>query len=138
MDFNLAVGCNIDCQTAKFNSPPKFPAIQYVCTINFDIVSSMLESYAGLRKKMEKLAKEKDCELIGEWRKSVINRLYWSAVSTPSGDGEEIKAKWLSLDNHIHNKNIVVTERFSPNVNMAGYQDEEGKNGLNHIINLLL
>ena len=100
----MAVGCNIDCQTTKFNSPPKFPAIWYVCTINFDIVSSMLESYAGLRKKMEKLAKEKDCELIGEWRKSVINHLYWSAVSTPSGDGEEIKAKWLSLDNHIHNK----------------------------------
>ena len=50
------------------------------------------------------MAKEKDCELIWEWMKSVINHLYWSAVSTPSGDGEEIKAKWLSLDNHSHNK----------------------------------
>ena len=67
------------------------------------ITSLRYESYTGLRKKMEKLAKEKDCELIGEWRKSVINHLYWSAISTPSGDGEEIKAKWLSLDNHIHN-----------------------------------
>ena len=57
-----------------------------------------------LEKKLEKVAKEKDCELVGEWIKSVINHLYWSAVSTPSGDGEEIKAKWLSLDNHIHNK----------------------------------
>ena len=34
----------------------------------------------------------------------------------------------------IYTINIVVTERFSPNVNMAGYQDEEGKNGLNHVI----
>ena len=50
------------------------------------------------------MAKEKECELIREWMKSVINHLYWSAVSTPSGDGENIKAKWLSLDNHIHNK----------------------------------
>ena len=50
------------------------------------------------------MAKEKECELIREWMKSVINHLYWSAVSTPSGDGEKIKAKWLSLDNHIHNK----------------------------------
>lgn len=27
--------------------------------------------------------------------------VYWSAVSTP---GELIEAKWISLDNHIHNK----------------------------------
>ena len=71
----------------------------YACILHL-----RLESYSGLRKKMEKLAKEKDCGLIGEWMKSIINHLYWSAVSTQSGDGEEIKAKWLSLDNHIHNK----------------------------------
>ena len=33
-----------------------------------------------------------------------MNHLYWSAVSTPDGDGEMILAKWLSVDNHIHNK----------------------------------
>ena len=44
------------------------------------------------------MAKEKECELIREWMKSVINHLYWSALSIPSGDGEKIKAKWLSLD----------------------------------------
>ena len=26
------------------------------------------------------------------------------AVSTPNGDGQMILAKWISLDNHIHNK----------------------------------
>ena len=60
--------------------------------------------FEGFRKKIEKLAKEKDCELVGEWQKSLVNHLYWCAASTPSGKGEEIKAKWLSLDNHIHNK----------------------------------
>ena len=29
VDFKFG-GCNIDYQTAKFNSPPNFPAIQYV------------------------------------------------------------------------------------------------------------
>ena len=58
----------------------------------------------ALRKKLDALAKEKDCELVGEWKKSVINHLYWSAVSTPNGNGELIKAKWISLDNHINNK----------------------------------
>jgi solute carrier family 8 (sodium/calcium exchanger) len=41
---------------------------------------------------------------VGEWKKSLVNHLYWSAVSTPDGDGEVIKAKWISLDNHIHDK----------------------------------
>ena len=58
----------------------------------------------ALRKKIDALEKEKECELVGKWKKSVINHLYWSAVSTPNGDGEMILAKWISLDNHIHNK----------------------------------
>lgn len=40
---------------------------------------------------------------MGEWTKSMVNHLYWSAVSTPSGNGELIKEKWMSLDHHIHN-----------------------------------
>ena len=49
-----------------------------------------------------------------EWQKSIINYLYWSvfssnddiddATSTPN---EQIKTKWLSLDNHVHNVNKV-------------------------------
>lgn len=60
--------------------------------------------FAAFGKKVDALAKEKECELVGEWKKSLINHLYWSAVSTPSGDGDMIEAKWLSVDNHIHNK----------------------------------
>ncbi len=33
-----------------------------------------------------------------------MNHLYWSAVSTPDGDGDLIQAKWMSLDNHVHNR----------------------------------
>ena len=54
--------------------------------------------------KIDALAKEKDCEIVGEWRRSIINDIYWCAASTPSGNGELMKAKWLSLDNHVHNQ----------------------------------
>ena len=29
--------------------------------------------------------------------------MYWCIASTPDGNGEVVKAKWLSLDNHVHN-----------------------------------
>ena len=59
---------------------------------------------AGLRKKIEALAKQKQCELVAKWQRNIINHLYWCVASTTDGDGDTIKAKWLSLDNHIHNK----------------------------------
>lgn len=60
--------------------------------------------YAAFRKKVNKLAKEKGCDIIGQWSKSMVNHLYWCALSTKSGDGEEMLEKWLSLLNHVHNK----------------------------------
>ena len=60
--------------------------------------------YLALRKKIDALAKERDCSVIGEWVRSIINHLYWSAVSTPNGNSEVIPEKWLSPDNHIRNK----------------------------------
>ena len=59
---------------------------------------------AGLRKKVEALAKQKQCEVVAKWQKSIINHLYWCLASITDGDGGTIKTKWLSLDNHIHNK----------------------------------
>ncbi|XP_065894356.1 uncharacterized protein [Dysidea avara] len=56
----------------------------------------------GFRKKFEKLGKQKDCELVSEWQKSIINHLYWCASTTPDDDSELVQAKWLSLDNHVH------------------------------------
>ena len=59
--------------------------------------------YIAFRRKIENLAKEKKCELAGEWMKSLVNHLYWCAMTTPSGNGDELKEKWLSVSNHIHN-----------------------------------
>ena len=46
---------------------------------------------------------QKDCELVGKWERSIINRMYWCIASTPDGNEEVVKAKWLSLDNNVHN-----------------------------------
>ena len=35
-------------------------------------------------------------ELVAKWQKSFINHLYWCVVSTTDGNGDTIKAKWLS------------------------------------------
>ena len=58
----------------------------------------------GFRKKVQKLAKVKGCEEVGEWIKSMVNHLYWSAMSTESDDSQMLLEKWQSLANHIHNK----------------------------------
>ena len=29
--------------------------------------------------------------------------MYWCIASTPSGNGEMVKEKWLLLENHVHN-----------------------------------
>ena len=56
----------------------------------------------GLRKKLEVLAKQKDCDIVERWQRSLINHLYWTVASTPEGDQTLMTAKWLSVDNHIH------------------------------------
>ena len=49
--------------------------------------------FAGVRKKIEALAKQKNCGLVAKWQKSVINHLYWCVTSTTDGNGDTIKAK---------------------------------------------
>lgn len=67
---------------------------------------------SGFRKKLEAAAKKKGCSLIREWQRSILNHLYWCVASTEDGDGETILAKWLSLDNHVHNQHTHASPRF--------------------------
>ena len=75
----------------------------HACMYINTLTTHILLQHIGVRKKLEALAKQKDCEIVGQWIKSIINHLYWCVSSTPSGDGDIIKAKWLSLNNHLHN-----------------------------------
>ncbi|XP_071950193.1 uncharacterized protein [Antedon mediterranea] len=54
----------------------------------------------GLKKKLVALEKRKGCEQVNKWRRSIINHLYWSVV-TSNGNGDLALAKWDSITNHI-------------------------------------
>ena len=83
--------------------------------------------YIGFRKKIEALSKEKGCEIVGEWQKSLLNHLYWSVSSTQDGDGDMIKAKWMSIDNHIHNVHVNDSDRFPVCAHPPLTEDERKK-----------
>ncbi|XP_033103584.1 uncharacterized protein LOC117106294 [Anneissia japonica] len=40
----------------------------------------------SLGKRVRAIGKEKDCEVVQEWARSINNHVYWVASSTPSGD----------------------------------------------------
>ena len=75
---------------------------QNVCASVMEVVMHSIP--LALRKKLNKLAKLKGCETVGEWTRSIINHLYWCAISTEDGNGEVMLEKWISLVNHVHNK----------------------------------
>ena len=39
----------------------------------------------------------------GDCQRSIVNHIYWSAASTPDGDGTRIVAKYKSILNHVRN-----------------------------------
>lgn len=57
----------------------------------------------GYSKKVEALAKQKECECVRPWIKSMVNHMYWSGISTPNGDPDVMESKWKSLAKHIQN-----------------------------------
>ena len=79
---------------------------------NYVITSPGCICLTGFRKKLDAAAKQKGCELIGKWRRSIINHFYWCVSSTPDGDTETILAKWLSVENHVHNKHRHKDKKF--------------------------
>ena len=60
-------------------------------------------TFPGIRSKLLALAKQTASEIIGGWAQSLVLHLYWSASSTPEGQGDLLLAKWLSVLNHIQN-----------------------------------
>jgi hypothetical protein len=58
---------------------------------------------AGFSKKVEALAKQKECETVRPWIKSISNHLYFCSSSTPDGNGDIMVAKWKSIPNHVTN-----------------------------------
>lgn len=55
----------------------------------------------GIGKKIDALAKQKDCGDAALWRRSIVNHLYWVAATAPVGEGDMLEAMWKSVTNHI-------------------------------------
>lgn len=53
----------------------------------------------GTSKKLEALSKQKDCEKVKKWMKSINNHIYWTAAISTSGP--ERIAKWNAILNHV-------------------------------------
>lgn len=66
----------------------------------------------GLSRKIEGLVKVKDCELAGEWLRSISNHMYWCAASSDGLSGDVIAAKWLSVLRHMQNLHKDHSELF--------------------------
>ena len=56
-----------------------------------------------MKKKLLAIGKKKGCEEVNKWIKSIINHLYWCAMSGSNDSADLIRDKWLSLINHVHN-----------------------------------
>ncbi|XP_062588586.1 uncharacterized protein LOC134250245 isoform X2 [Saccostrea cucullata] len=58
----------------------------------------------GFKKKLLALSKEKDCEHLREWIKSLVNHLYWVPSSAPDDEDSELRwEKWTSITNQVQN-----------------------------------
>lgn len=69
----------------------------------------------GIGKKIDALAKMKDCLVLQKWKKSVVNHMYWCAASCEDDDPDLKEAKWLSITNHIMNKHTGHKNPLFPN-----------------------
>ena len=87
------------------------------------IVLSLYDT--GLKKKLKALAKLKDCELVKAWLRALINHIYWTANSTPDGDGEMMKEKYKSAMNHIRNVHVHDNQKYPACEHGADYPDRE-------------
>ena len=69
----------------------------------------------GIGKKIDALAKKKDCPVLQKWKKSVVNHMYWCAASCEDDDPDLKEAKWLSITNRIMNKHTGHKNPLFPN-----------------------
>ena len=75
-------------------------SIDFVCSPGYILIAFFVFFQQDISKKIEALAKKKTCAVLGNWKQSISNHLYWCAASS-NGDGEQVKAKWLSIANHV-------------------------------------
>ena len=93
-----------------FHSFPVFPFLLYYWYLTIHNNLHPLPTHfpcqyeiTGLKKKIMAVSKLHDCQIVGRWKRSINNHLYWCAASTRDGDGAMMQAKFASLLNHMRN-----------------------------------
>lgn len=83
----------------------------------------------AVQKKVHALAKQKNCDDLLGWEKSINNHVYWVASSTQDQEEELRGAKWNSLGNHIQGIHSGHSAIF-PTCLHGDLQEERAKNWL--------
>ncbi|XP_060754019.1 uncharacterized protein LOC132864618 isoform X1 [Neoarius graeffei] len=83
----------------------------------------------AVQKKVHALAKQKNCDDLLGWEKSINNHVYWVASSTRDQEEELRGAKWNSLGNHIQGIHCGHSAIF-PTCLHGDLQEERAKNWL--------
>lgn len=65
-----------------------------------------------IQKVLTKLSKEKDCEIIGRWRKACVRHFYWSVTSTKECLGKVKLAKFQAFLSHVTNQHRNLPNRL--------------------------
>ena len=74
-------------------------------------------NYLGIGKKINALAKQKECEAAGLWKKSTVN-LYWVAGTAPERNHDMLEQMGKSVSNHIQDVHVGHGDLF-PSVHMV-------------------
>ena len=104
-------------KTMTWSTYPVADHYHDVNTFPFQRIATVIKCckhFTGLSKKIDKLAKRKDCEDVGQWRQSISNHMYWCAATTPDGNGQMMQEKWKILPLHIQNIHTNTQSQLHP------------------------
>ncbi|XP_067237056.1 uncharacterized protein [Chanodichthys erythropterus] len=88
-------GVNLDCIVTD-----RHPQVQkFLRERNITHYYDVWHMAKGISKKLELISKQKDCEKLKKWIKSINNHIYWTAAGSNS-EPERI-AKWTAILNHV-------------------------------------
>ena len=68
--------------------------------------------FTEIQKVLTKLSKEKNCEIIGRWRKACVRHFYWAVTSTQESLGKVKVSKFQAFLSHVINKHKNLPNRL--------------------------
>lgn len=86
--------------------------INVSCTLNNLIAINGFYLSLEIQKILTKLSKEKNCEIIGKWRKACVRHFYWAVTSTQECLGQVKLAKFQAFLSHVTNKHKELPNRL--------------------------